>query len=399
MRSIRKRVRRFAAAGAAAAAIAATALPSPASAAPLTDGNVVVYRVGATGGGALTSNATAVFLDEYTPTGTLVQSIPLPTAVSGAQKRVTASGTATSEGLLTRSADGCSVVFTGYDAAVGTASVSGTLATAVNRVVGKVDAAGALDTSTALSNVSDGNNFRSAATTDGNAFWVGGAGTTSTGGVHYVASVGATTATQLSTTVTNIRGVHIFDGQLYVSSASGTIRVATAGSGLPTTAGQTITNLPASPGGASPYGLFMADRDGLPGIDTLYVAAESQNLLKYELISGSWALRATIPSSGARGLTGVAGPTGVTLFVTRNGNQLDKVDDPFAFGSAGTPTVTPVATAATNTAFRGVAFAPRVCGPDPVIPEAPFVALLPIGAIAAMGAAYLVLRPRPARTT
>src|SRR4051812_24363275 len=66
-------------------------------------GNLVVYRVG-DGSAALAATATAVFLDEYTPTGTLVQSIAMPTVVSGANKRLTASGTATTEGFLTLSA-------------------------------------------------------------------------------------------------------------------------------------------------------------------------------------------------------------------------------------------------------------------------------------------------------
>jgi hypothetical protein len=43
-------------------------------AANFTAGNIVVYRVG-DGTAALGSTATAVFLDEYTPSGTLVQSV------------------------------------------------------------------------------------------------------------------------------------------------------------------------------------------------------------------------------------------------------------------------------------------------------------------------------------
>src|SRR4051795_10245670 len=68
-------------------------------------GNLVVYRVG-DGSVALGSGATAVFLDEYTTAGALVQSIPMPTAVSGSNKRLTASGSATTEGFLTQSAAG-----------------------------------------------------------------------------------------------------------------------------------------------------------------------------------------------------------------------------------------------------------------------------------------------------
>ena len=45
---------------------------------PFASGNLVVVRVGA-GATALTSAAQQVFVNEYTPTGALVQSIALPT--------------------------------------------------------------------------------------------------------------------------------------------------------------------------------------------------------------------------------------------------------------------------------------------------------------------------------
>ena len=46
-------------------------------------GNVVVYRVGA-GATALSNATAAVFLDEYTTAGVLVQSIVLPSADTSA---------------------------------------------------------------------------------------------------------------------------------------------------------------------------------------------------------------------------------------------------------------------------------------------------------------------------
>jgi len=57
-------------------ALALAAVTSHASS--ITPGNLVIYRVG-DGSAALGTAATAVFLDEYTPLGTLVQSIALPT--------------------------------------------------------------------------------------------------------------------------------------------------------------------------------------------------------------------------------------------------------------------------------------------------------------------------------
>src|SRR5690349_3881891 len=63
-----------------------------------TAGNIVVYRVG-TGPASLGNGATAVFLDEYTTAGVLVQSIALPTTTSGANKALTATGRGDTEGM------------------------------------------------------------------------------------------------------------------------------------------------------------------------------------------------------------------------------------------------------------------------------------------------------------
>src|SRR4051794_27158146 len=70
--------------------------------AAFTPGDIVVYRIG-DGNAALSAVAQRVFLDEYTPTGTLVQTIPMPTVATtadNANRALTASGTATSEGQL-----------------------------------------------------------------------------------------------------------------------------------------------------------------------------------------------------------------------------------------------------------------------------------------------------------
>src|SRR3982751_2489011 len=92
-------------------------------AAAFTPGNLVIYRMN-DGAAALTANGTAVFLDEYTTAGVLVQSIAVPTTTVASQRRLVCSGTATSEGFLTRSVDGQYVVFAGYDAALATASLT-----------------------------------------------------------------------------------------------------------------------------------------------------------------------------------------------------------------------------------------------------------------------------------
>src|ERR1043165_7037792 len=198
-----------------------------ANAASFTSGNVVVYRCG-DGAAGLSSNATAVFLDEYTPAGALVQSIALPTSASGANKRLTSSGTATSEGFLSRSVDGRYIILSGYEAAPGAAGIASTTTATASRVIGRVDAAGNVDTSTALTDAFSGGNIRSATSTNGTDLWATGSNT----GVRY-ATLGSLTSTSVSTAVTNLRQTNIFNNQLYVSSGSGTTRLAPVGRGIP----------------------------------------------------------------------------------------------------------------------------------------------------------------------
>src|SRR5262249_32087651 len=123
-------------------------LPGSAKAAAFTAGNVVVYRVG-DGTTSLINTGNPVFLDEYTPAGMLVQSTATPTPASGSTNQLIASGTASSEGLLTRPADGQFLLLTGYARNLGgTGSLSSTAATTVPRTVGRVRFEGSIDTVT-----------------------------------------------------------------------------------------------------------------------------------------------------------------------------------------------------------------------------------------------------------
>jgi hypothetical protein len=320
--------------------------------------DLVIYRVG-DGTAALSSAGTAVFLDEFTPAGVLVRSTEMPTTTNGTTQthRLVASGSATSEGLITRSVDGHYITLTGYDTALGTASVAGTASTSVPRVIGRMDAMQNVDTTTGLTDVASANNPRSAIATDSMDFWITGAN----GGIHY-APLGASTSTTVSTTVANLRQVEIFAGQLFVSTSSGSaVRIGPVGMGIPTTTGQTTANLPGFETAGSPYAFYMADLDaGTAGLDTMYVADDGAGLQKFSLVGGVWVSNGTIGSATDlyRGVTGVASGNTVTLFAIRSAGQLVTLVDSSGYNGTigGTPTV--LATAATNTAYRGVAFAP-----------------------------------------
>ncbi|WP_254508842.1 beta strand repeat-containing protein [Anatilimnocola floriformis] len=331
--------------------------------AAFTAGNLVIYRAG-DGVAALSNAAVAAFLDEYTPTGTLVQSIALPTAPNGTQLAALASGSSTNDGMISRSADGQYIMFPGYNSVAGTGGVAASLPTVTQRVVGRIDSAGVMDTSTGLTTIT--NNIRSVTSTNGIDIWTGGSNT----GVQYT-TLGSTTSTVVSVSPqNNIRTVQIVNGQLMATTGSGSaFKIGNVGVGLPTTSGQTTTTLPNVPATGAINQFFMADLDpSIPGPDTLYYAEETlSGVSKYTLGSnGNWTFSGGITGTlNFYGITGIVSGSTVTLFATRIPTSMQTT--PAAFSSLvdssgynGTLTgaFTTLASAPTNTAFRGIALAP-----------------------------------------
>ncbi|MFN5995367.1 MAG: ExeM/NucH family extracellular endonuclease [Betaproteobacteria bacterium] len=131
--------------------------------------------------------------------------------------------------------------------------------------------------------------------------------------------------------------------------------------------------MPGFPTTGSPNSFFLADLDsGVAGLDTLYVADDTAGLQKYALVAGVWTLKGTVgvAADTYRGLTGIisgSGPTTtVTLYATRKGGsgatgggELVSLADSAGYNvtfNSTSPTL--LATAGSNTAFRGVALAP-----------------------------------------
>ena len=324
-------------------------------AAAITPGNLIVTQVG-DGSAALSSAATAAFLQEITTTGTAVQTFSLPTSASGSNAILTLSGTATSEGFVTLSGNGQYLTIGGYNAAPGTASVTSSIG---NRTAGRVSLSGTVDTSTVLNDAASIGNMRSVVSNDGSQFWAG----SSSGGVRYTTFGSIAASTQINTAPTNTRVANIAGGQLYISSASGTfLGVATVGSGLPTTSGQTVTQLNGFPttGSHSSYDYWFKDAD------TLYVADDSSaanggGIQKWTNSGGTWSLQYTLLNSGTatvgvRGLTGTLdGGGNAVLYATTSetATRLITVTDTGAASA-----LTALATAPASTAFRGVEFIP-----------------------------------------
>jgi hypothetical protein len=322
----------------------------------------VVLRLG-DGVTALSGAAAAGNLEHRLIDGTSVGTIALPTAANGANKPLTFAGTSTSEGGVSRSADGHYVTLGGYAAAPGTAAIAGTTSAATNRVVGRVDASNVVDTTTLFTSAFSGGNIRSATSNDGTGFWASG----SLSAVQYI-PFGTTTATQLNTAPTNIRFLHIFNSQLYGTSGSGAfVNVFTVGTGLPTTAGQTATSFAGMPTAtASPYSFVLLDRNAaVAGLDTLYVAddrasASGGGIQKWTFNGTTWTLGITLTAgtTGFRGLAGVVTGANVTLIATTTAATANTVVAFVDDGSAA-PAGTVIATAPALTVYRGIAFAPH----------------------------------------
>jgi hypothetical protein len=347
-------------------------ISTTAFAAGMTPGDLVVARVG-DGSAALSSAATALFLDEYTPAGALVQTIALPTAVSGANQILTIQGSATSEGFLQLSGNGSYLTLGGYNAVPTTAAPSTQTAAAINRVVGLVNvASGTVDTTTAINSGTSGA-FRSVATDNGTHFWASSASTS----VGYVSSVGASSAVQLSTPTVNTRVTRVIGGQLYVSGATSTgplFGIGTIGSGAPTTSGQTTTQLPGFPtaSGPSSYDFFLDGNNAWVADDRTSGAGGIQH---WTLNAGTWTLSYTLAPSattGVRGLSVDLSGANPTLFGTTTDNKVVEFVDTGA-GSLATILFTDTTA---NTAFRGIAVIPAA------VPEPATTALLGLGLLA-----------------
>lgn len=325
----------------------------------------LVMRVG-TGTAAMTSNvATAAFIERRKiADGSLVgQATALPVAASGTNHVLTLSGLGTSEGALSRSADGRYVLFAGYDSTPGTTSVVDN----AMRVVGRMDQAGTVDTTTVVDTINGAGNFvRSATSLDGTSFWVSGVV-----GIAYttLGHTGAPIAKPLGSAA-NSRVVSFFDGQLYVSKASDTSGgISKVGTGAPMTDSVTATQLsgfPTSGNLLSPYGFVAFDTDSTSGIDVLYIADDRTNgsggVQRWRLSGTTWMLEGTLTvgaSAGCRGLAGYRSGTSITLIAsTAETNTSRVVSFTDNGGTPGSLSATMLATAGTNTAFRGVALPP-----------------------------------------
>jgi hypothetical protein len=256
---------------------------------PFIGGDIVIYRVG-DGTAALTNGGNPMFLDEYSPSGTLVQSIEMPFSTNPSDTQggihsppatpnpIVNAGSATPSGVLSLSVDGQYLTFTGYAANLPNLTGINLKASTFPRAVGLVDINGAVDTSTALTDYAVANTPAGALSIDGSHFYV----FSQQIDVTRYAAFGASNSVTLGATgtgTTHFASMQIYNGQLYGMGVDG--KIYTVGTGQPTSGVQPLTalsgvTLPTSP--TKPVDFFFvtsdpADHGTQP--DTLYVTDPS----------------------------------------------------------------------------------------------------------------------------
>lgn len=324
----------------------------------LTQGNLVVLRVG-DGAETPSSHGNSVFLDQFTTNGVLVSTITIP---NNNTNSLIVSGSATSEGALTRSPDGRLLTFAGYRIALSNAiplatSLANTNSIVAPRALGVVDLTGAFTVAALTTNQYSLNNLRAGATDGHGNYW--GAGGNS--GTFYF---GAGPTNTVQTNVANTIDVQAINGDLYFSTQKIT-------NGIWKISGTPATPSVATPvfktGGSSSSYAFAFN----PNFATAYVADDTLTtkggVQRWDFNGSTWTMSyafSGITNVGARGLTvDFNGPSPVIYATTAESttNRLVRIID-----TGAASTVTTLTTAGVNQLFRGVAFAPDAAG---VVPQ------------------------------
>ncbi len=312
---------------------------------PLSAGNLVVVRVG-DGVQTLANTGNSVFLDEYTVIGALAGTTTIPDSGTNA---LIMSGSAGSEGVLSRSGDRTSVWFAGYNVNRPFASsLAAAAATVAPRAIGKVDQSGTYTQAVSSTTAYGGNNLRAAVSDDGTNIW-------GAGGASGTVLLPGTT---IQSSSTNTRAISIYNGNLYFSTQSGTGGIyGFTGGGTPTAAATPTLIIGTLTGNPNEFAFNSAGT-------ICYIADDRTSanggIQRWDLTAGIWTLSYTLGSGaaniGARGLevdfSGVS-PIIYATSAEATNNRIISITDAGAGSLA-----TTLATAGTNTLFRGLEFTP-----------------------------------------
>lgn len=336
--------------------------------AQFTPGNLVVLQAG-NGATTPTSTGNQIIFNEYSPTGTATFSVAIPTTGNNA---LIIRGNATSEGYISRSSDGNHIVFGGYVQSLpNTSPLNSSAPGSINRGVGLLDASGTYSLIATSSASFAGSDIRGATATNSANVWA----SSSSFGANYFGN--AASAANVENTKTNLRAIHIFNNQLYISSqvATGTptdIGVYAVGSGTPNTSAQTVTTIINSGTGAQPGQFFFNNLGTICYVADARSFSSGGGIQKWVQSSGTWSLAYTLPTGtanvGAFGVVANFTGNNPTVYATTTETSANRLVAVLDQGSSSTATT--LATANTsNTIFRGLAWSPgsSTCIPVSVV--------------------------------
>ncbi len=386
----------FALVGGTMAAVAGT---SQSASADSSDQLVVVDVTSADSGAFSASALKTVNVDG---TKSFVKPVDLPVADASPVNAFALAGDSNGNGSLARSVDGSYLAVAGYHHTPGaTGQVKGTTAVkpkdtktadsadgpGVQRMVARIGSGGAVDTSTLLGTSMDKSHPRGVATNNGLSFYLSGNNSSTDTGIFTV-PLGGGAKTPIAGSVVaspaeptgdqaNTRNIDLTSGDLFtISEKANLAGLGKVGTGAPTTK-STITRLgPKALTLPIPTSLVTLDANsGVAGVDTAYVTVDTDDngsndeIRKYVNDGSSWTINGTKPGDYPF-LTGRVSGGEVQLFASKGSgvnNTVVKFKDttPTA-GATFTADSDPLATAATNHAFRGIALAPTGWHP-PVI--------------------------------
>jgi hypothetical protein len=326
-------------------------------------GNLCVLRVG-NGTDLLDSSGDPVFLVEYTTNGVLAHTVTIPD--SGSNSLII--GSATSEGVISRSANSNFIVMVGYNTDYPyTSSLSGSASTAVPRGIATIDFNGNYDFITNTQTAFSGNNIRSGASDGSNNFWAVGA----VSGTVYMGL--ASPPATVQSTFDDTEVVNIFNGNLCFSQHKTDTFGVYSFAGLPVTANGSDALLFATGSSSSPYGFAISSDNTIAYVADDRDVSVGGGIQKYTN-NGTWGLAYTFGTGagstvGTRGLVVEFGPTPVIYATTAEAstNRLITVTD-----TSSSAVVKVLATAAVNEVFHGVQFTPQGNPPSisgPLQPE------------------------------
>lgn len=342
----------------------------------LSQANIVVVRVGDGSQPLSSATGNTIYLDQYTPGGTYVNTIMLPDTLPSALIASGSGAEALTESVMTMSQNGTFLNVGGFNVAQPYTGTGGVGYGSGN--VGNIRGFGAIDSygyfSLVLTNVSLYNastQFRSACSSDGVAnFWTTGVGSSGFG-MKYVHNGGATSAIAGGLSGTRVVDITPHGNLAYTDVGDSGQTGLNAISGLPTITATPTLVIDVGPTG-SPNDFSIS-----PDVNTVYIADDSDfssaagygGIERWDNTGSGYTLSYTLPTGGnslggARCIvadysaSGSWGPgvNGAVIYATTSEGSTNSIVRIVDNGPDSTGTV--LATAGPNQLFRGMRFSP-----------------------------------------